>query len=571
MRFKRIAFRIDEAHHISNVFHEADVSRSIHEIANQEATKLGQFVADLLEADRPSVKLHLTSATFFRGDRKVILSKSLKDRFVEYYLPWDEHFQTLGIKSLRMEFVSYENDPIQQVVKAVAAEPKESHLVIIPSLGQRYRTRKTVQELLEQLHAVCPWSAVLDLVTRESQEDHKDLLFRYPDRFRVIVACRLFDEGTDWVPCSRLHNTAAGEQSLTLAIQRLFRALRQHPKKQTVRILNYLPRFNRRLTSEEQRELISDRVNALLACMLTQAELMPCLIPTKPRMGDDKPKRVSLQEVFGYRYRDVLADLVLGYETIEDKKDDEAIRNVVEKVIDAYGVPATVERADLEAAMLLQVIRLARPQPVEINEATMKPDVENLENIRLSGFDKVWEKAGVGSALAWESENLTPTTMRELLGVIRRVPSLEEIRAAIIRYYKRTGQRLEITVQNRNWRFDELDRSIQSIDHLCHRYYATSLAKEVEAVLGSSIVIEQAHNVIRMYWERSIVVNRNTGHLPEIGMDASTLDNRLHLYHNTTLRKEVEKLLGEQKKPLLLSTVREVITDYHQRGESFRR
>ena len=48
------------------------------------------------------------------------------------------------------------------------------------------------------------------------------------------VACRLFDEGTDWVPCTRLHNTDACEKSVTLAVQRFFRPLRHHPEKRDV-------------------------------------------------------------------------------------------------------------------------------------------------------------------------------------------------------------------------------------------------------------------------------------------------------------------------------------------------
>ncbi|MGA2620945.1 MAG: hypothetical protein ABSF26_25255 [Thermoguttaceae bacterium] len=565
----RITFRIDEAHHISNVFHEADIGNAMREAASQEATRLGQFVADLLTADRPSVKIHLTSATFFRGDRRTILSKSFKDRFVEYYLPWDEHFATLGIENLRMEFVSYDDNPIQQVVTAIAVEPKEKHLVIVPSLRQRYRTQRAVHDLLEHLYTVCPPNAVLDLVTPELQERNKELLFQQPDRFPVVVACRLFDEGTDWVPCSRLHNTAAGERSVTLAIQRIFRALRQHPNKHTVRILNYLPRFGPHMTSERQREVISDRLNALLACMLTQAELMPTLLPTTAHNEAEKPQRFSLQEIYGHRYRDVLTDLLTGYEAIENKDDSEAIARMVRKVIDAHGVPAAVDGADLEAAMLLQVVRLSRPKPVEINEATITPDVENLENIRLSGFDKVWEK-GAGSTLAWESDNITPTTMRELLSVIQQAPMLSQIHAAIRSYYKRTGERVQVSTRSRSRQFEELGRSIQSVDHICRRHYNTSLAKEVVAVLGRSIALEQAHKVIRLYSQRDIIVNRNTGDLPEIGMDALTLDNRLRFHHNTTLRKEVEELLGERKKPLLLSTVREVIADYYQRGDSFR-
>ena len=89
----KITFRIDEAHHISNVFHEADIGDAAFEVASQQATRLGQFVGEVLRADQPTAKLHLTSATFFRGDRKTILSSpsyGVARRFSRDYRRWSD-------------------------------------------------------------------------------------------------------------------------------------------------------------------------------------------------------------------------------------------------------------------------------------------------------------------------------------------------------------------------------------------------------------------------------------------------------------------------------------------------
>ena len=84
---KHISFRIDEAHHLSNVFHENDLdlfNRKDKEVIKRSATKLGNFVNYVLRVDDETVKMHLATATFFRGDQQTILSKRFKDDFTHY-------------------------------------------------------------------------------------------------------------------------------------------------------------------------------------------------------------------------------------------------------------------------------------------------------------------------------------------------------------------------------------------------------------------------------------------------------------------------------------------------------
>ena len=296
---RNISFRIDEAHHTSNVFHDNDLglfNQKDREAILDDATRLGTFVRHVLRNDEETVKMHLTTATFFRGDRRTILSERFKKDFIHYFLPWDEHFQTLGIENLSMDYLSYEENPIDLLVRMVSGEPKEHHLVIIPALTRRYRTQETLDQIMSGLTTAFPKDQVLDLVTPSTQEAHKDLLYQHPEHFRAVVACRLFDEGTDWVPCTRLHNTDACEASLTLAVQRIFRPLRPHPEKKDVRIYNYLPDFSPEMTPEERRTVLSNRFIAFLACIVTQGELMPCLVPIKGKKNAEKSK-LSLQEI----------------------------------------------------------------------------------------------------------------------------------------------------------------------------------------------------------------------------------------------------------------------------------
>ena len=396
----------------------------------------------------------------------------------------------------------------------------------------------------------------------QTQEQHKALLYKHPDAFHAVVACRLFDEGTDWVPCNRLHNTDAGEASLTLAVQRFFRPLRKHPEKKDVVIRNYIPRFSPDLEMGEQRAILSNRFNAVLACIVTQGELMPTAIPVRSEGSTRTTKRISLQEAYGDKFHSVMEELLRGYEAVEDKTDAGAIKDIVEKVIADYGQPDDVEPEGLRHAMLVQIGRIACPETRESNRRTLEPDAIDAETIRLQGFDKVWEKLSpVADALCWGTDNITSRTIRELLAVVEKTPTLDEIKEAIAAYYKRTGRR---PACHRGRWFDELNTSCKAVDHICRRDYGFTLAEVVAQVLGdrNDGLLEKAHELIHEYWSRGIRLTRSFGAIPEISMTASALNTRLQRNCRTTLAEEIDKLLGPATDPFTMEKVRLVIRNY---------
>jgi hypothetical protein len=561
---RKITFRIDEAHHISHVFHEADLE--LYNVKDRQAilddgTGLGHFVTYALRHNDPTMKLHLTTATFFRGDRKTILSKAFRQEFAHYYLPWDEHFQTLGISDLRFDFVNYDDDPADLVVEAIRQEPDQHHLIIIPPLTHRYRTRKTLSGLMSKLLAVCPAAQILDLVTQKTQVAHKALLMKHPDAFKAVVACRLFDEGTDWVPCSRLHNTDAGEDSLTLAVQRFFRPLRMHKTKREVRIVNYIPSFSPDLEFMEQRAILSDRFNAVMACIVTQGELMPTFVTLKkPTEGKS---HMRLQDLYGEAYPAVLEDLFIGYEHLPEKT-GEAIEDLAGKILEQYGCPAEADKEYVVAALCAQVMRVL-PKKSESERRTLVPAVIDADEIRKRGFDKIWPKDGIDSAIWWGTDKVDSGMIRELLGIIKPIPKLDEIHEAIRAYANRTGQRPTTAVSL--W-FDELGRSTSAVNQLLGKQYGTTLKTEVAKVLGDKHdgLIEQTHELIRDYWQRGIALTQTFGVLPEFGITAKELDYRLRRYHKTSLPQERKKVLGPDTL-LPLDEVKDVLRKYLQEGK----
>ena len=567
---KNISFRIDEAHHVSDVFHDADLELfnvKYRKEIERDGTRLGKFVQYALRNGDNTIKMHLATATFFRGDRRTILSKRFKQEFTHYYLPWDEHFQTLGIDYLSFDFVNYRNDPLDEVVDLIKSEKEERHLIILPALTHRFRTNNTLPNLLSKLRTIFPENRILDLVTPELQVRNKLLLHENPDRFGVVVACRLFDEGTDWVPCTRMHNTDACETSVTLAVQRFFRPLRAHPSKKNVQIFNYLPSLSEEMTVEEKRRVLSNRLNAFLACIVTQGELRPCLIPAMNAPIGKKPRKsMSLREIYSNNYPDLLEDMVKRYECVEDKSDSSEIEAIASKIISTYGVPEDVEPNDLKRALLQQLIRIANPKSITLDKKSLEPEGIDAESIRQQGFDKVWKKVlPLPSVICHGTDNLDAASIRDLLSIVNEIPSLQEIHEGIRSYYKRTGQRP--TFHQSEW-LEELNRSASAVDKVLRRHFGMTLAQEVRTVLGDANddLIARTHELIRAYWVKGIRLGNKYGDIPEFGMTSFALNGRLTWNHKTTLAKEVEKILGPKTKPLTLPKIKAVAKTYHRKG-----
>lgn len=584
---RRLTLRIDEGHHMSNVFLQHELEElDIDEAAlSDDGTELGSIARFAMNQHDETFKINVTTATFFRGDGRTILSPEILASFEQHYLPWDQHFQTLGIESLTTEFVIYETDPIQELIEAIKAEPGEHHLIILPQLTRSFRREDTLCRLKGALTGIVQPNAILDLVTRDLQKTNKTFLYSNPDDYNVVIACRLFDEGTDWLPCTRLHNTDACESSLTLAVQRFFRPLRKHPQKKVVRILNYLPRFVPEMHIEEQRRLLSNRTNAILAAIVTQGELVPCRIPrkAKPDKQDDLPNQLELDtndnpilpqpqpemtlgEVYGIEYHSLLRDLIEEYEALPNKEDAHAVDLTIGKVIEKFGIPDSVDEQDVRRALQRQVLITSNPRYLTVDSISLATEGIDVDSIRSKGFDVIWQMATrLPSVLLFGSENLNIDCVRRLMGIVNSVPSLEQIHEGIRAYHSRTGSRPTF---HQPEPIEELNRSASAVDKLLRRNHESTLAKTVITVLGSrnDDLLERTRKLIRDYWARGIRIGNKYGDLPEFGITSIALNGRLITHYQTTLAKEVEAILGTQTIPLTLPRVREVIGDYLLKG-----
>jgi len=311
---------------------------------------------------------------------------------------WIEHFKTLGIEEFYLEYEEYIGDPIDQIVAKMAFEPNEKHMVVIPSTTRKWRQngKDELVQLLREIYKIVPKERVLDLVTQSTQARNKELLLAEPStpdsgesKFDVVITCMLGREGTDWCPCSRVHN-GAPEGSTTLAMQTIGRPFRRFEGKTKVRIYYYVHQFPQPKKGMTKRELFSDRTNCLIYCLQLDDMYNPIMVTVIPngkkgkRTKGQSATSVPLSDIFGDQYQTMKIDLIEEIECLEEKTSKE-IDSVIEDVLDKYGI----EDADdgvkdaLRALSLRMISHKLRDLGIDVSF------------IREEGFDKIIEKHGI--------------------------------------------------------------------------------------------------------------------------------------------------------------------------------
>lgn len=396
---KHLSLRGDECHHIKNVLLATEEDFTL---LNDNSTGFGEIITFMINSKEPTNHVHLTTATFFRSDRSYVLSKEVRSKFTEYHLPWEDHFETLGIEHFKLEWKEYpvNGSPIPQILAQIKSEPNHMHTITVPSTGIKWREDgEEYLSLLEGLEKLFP-GKVLDLITKRTQKKNKQKLLKEPKKcdkenppkFQVVVMCQLGREGTDWCPCDRLHN-ASGETALTLAIQTIGRPFRRYKDKKNIVAYNYIPRFVSPKKGMTKRDLISDRANALLVTMMTDelinAMVCPLLKIDKPESESEfepEPKTNSnLGTILGSHQSDVFRDMGAAYENLApEDRTKKNLRDAAEEICQRYGIDTTQYNV-IDGLVAFIVRRVALPQ--------MRPSV-NVSFLRKKhNFDKIMKNA----------------------------------------------------------------------------------------------------------------------------------------------------------------------------------
>lgn len=397
----RLSLTVDEAHHLSLVSaDESDFETEGERIAaNKEATEIGKICSYMMQSGDETAKFRRATATDMRGDRRAILLESAAKQFVSYSYSWAEHFATLGIKNFRFLYEEYKKTPIQQIARNILKEYNERHLIVIPSLNNKWRkyVKKELDMLIDLLVAGgIPREEILDLVTKKTQTKNKEFLLaepkkndpNNPPKFRVIIICKLGREGTDWCPCTRIHNGSV-ESTITLAMQTLGRMLRRYLGKKDIIAITYVKEFTP-VGGITSRELLSDRTNALLLCMTIDDSLRPVILTiVPPGEGEERKKRVGIREHLGEIYDTIRQEMLERYEALVlgcdfDDLEEDDIRNMISGILEENEIADNVEV--IVNGLFTQLMRVA-VDPV----GTPVPVLDGIDPVfvRKGGFDKL--------------------------------------------------------------------------------------------------------------------------------------------------------------------------------------
>lgn len=369
---ENLTLRIDEFHHAKNIMSgDEELSDELIDILEEEATEIGRIATYFLNGCT-TCGIHTTTATDFRGDGAYILTKEARKKFVEYKLDWIEHFNSLGIEKFDLSYEEYDKNPISTIINNIKKEPNEKHLIVIPSTTHKWRLdrKSELQELVKELVKIYPKERILDLVSLSTQFKNKRLLLSEPktsdkkSKFDVVIMCMLGREGTDWCPCSRLHN-AACESSITLAIQTMGRLFRKFEGKTNIKIRHYVRRFVKISNNVNKLELLTDRTNAILVCMQLDDMSSPILIPSLPNQDNKKYKHqqkqiyISLPNTFGEQWINAQINLYNKYEMMENRS-AENIKKLINEILDDYGIVENKE--NVIDGLAVKLLRASRPE-----------------------------------------------------------------------------------------------------------------------------------------------------------------------------------------------------------------
>lgn len=381
------SFRLDEVHHISGVGDDVET-----------ANRLGVFTKFILDHDG---SLHLTTATFFRGDRQPIIDVKYLSQFEIFTVPFLEHWEVLGLRELHQIYRCYKKstDLLNQIVESIAAEPDQPTLVIVPQNGVKFFKQtdkwKWVKKLVCKLEEIYGYGKVLDLVSPDRQEKDKKRLIAKIQDFSAVVTCGIGREGTNWPACSRIHNTIL-DANVLQPIQKLGRALRQYKGKVDVKMFNYIEHFNSwDSRSPEKREkirqLLSDRHNAVIVASMLDDMFctIPIIMPTLPKQGN-KPiqqERLTLDDVYGGSRNELIGRLVQRVLLLPSEFcDGDGVLEVIDEIIEEFkgnmlrDVPVELLRERLKK----EIVRRLNPE-----SPNLRLDGVLVNFIRENGWDKV--------------------------------------------------------------------------------------------------------------------------------------------------------------------------------------
>jgi len=220
--FQNITIIIDEAHHAQNATYNLTITDE--DIEDQIiSNNLGSLITYSLQNPDMNIQIGLSTATFFRGDRRSIIPPQYISIFERFDLPYDEFLKSCQyLRNFKYDFVFYKNQYID-AIKELMTESIGKTIIYIPSVGGRY----TIGGKTDDVHAILQaisnveypiiidedkpimkvkrgenWISVVNLVDETLREEKKQAIIDDHERdisnIDVIITLNMFKEGASW-------------------------------------------------------------------------------------------------------------------------------------------------------------------------------------------------------------------------------------------------------------------------------------------------------------------------------------------------------------------------------------
>lgn len=440
--FSNFGLTVDEAHHIKSGNSKEEVKEE------EDYNRLGIILANLLERRQSNnIRICLTTATFYRGDQGIIVSSENLQKFEKFQLDFLEHFKTLGIENVFVNFEEYAKDPIEQIIQNIESElddenelNDERHLIVVPTggkVGAKWRKTdidlsrliKGLREMLIRKGRDPDCGIILNLVNKETQKRNKQILLQEPkeryeedksknSKVRIVITCMLGREGTDWCPCSRLHNASIELGSTTLAVQTLGRLFRKFEGKKKVGITYYIKNFESLESSSKKREYITFRVNAMLGLMLIDDLFHPIMLPELPVSSHEGVKRtrkknklIRLSDVYKFEDFENIKHEISLLQSCQIDFEEKSTEEIIKEVISKYNKKAPVDDSDIIAGFKTFLLRA--------KSETLRSRGIDISYVKEAGFDKIVEEHKLGGTF-W-SGRLTVEEFRKFKDIVGKI------------------------------------------------------------------------------------------------------------------------------------------------------
>jgi superfamily II DNA or RNA helicase len=264
--FNNFLLVIDEAHRIQTD-EESNIEDRIFE------NEMGKIVARFLDDEKSDVRLLLTTATYFRGNKMAIIPHRHIGKFVKYLVPYHEYLRTCKhLRYLGIDFIEYNDRDYSSALKWLfSLKGIGKAIVYIPPVGSScsvskkkngkhddveevYRAlsgknnpeKRELENGVTEVRRGNKWIKTNNLVDEKNRENKKryiektdENLTNGRDMLDVIITLNMFKEGANWKWADR-EILLSIKNSHNANVQIIGRLLRDAPGKKSVMVYQFI-------------------------------------------------------------------------------------------------------------------------------------------------------------------------------------------------------------------------------------------------------------------------------------------------------------------------------------------